>query len=136
MYQKTVYKKNMYKTALCALMLLTSAAYAEIATEAIQTPDRQTVAIGDSLDLMRSRMQASPMKMVSYSLQEKNLPAKLAVDYTYEIANMRYVITVVDDQVKNIKTENLDGLKQWILKKPLLIERLFWSAPIKLDHLF
>lgn len=112
MYQKTNYNKSMYKTTLCALMLLTSTAYAEIATEAIQTPDRQTVAIGDSLDLMRSRMQASPMKMVSYPLQEKNQPAKLAVDYTYEIANMRYVITVVDDQVKNIKTENLDGLKQ------------------------
>ncbi|WP_180078187.1 hypothetical protein [Acinetobacter sp. YH12251] len=112
MYPKTIYKKNIYKTTLCALMLLTSAAYAEIATEAIQTPDRQTVAIGDSIDLMRSRMQASPMKMVSYPLQEKNLPAKLAVDYTYEISNMRYVITIVDDQVKNIKTENLDGLKQ------------------------
>ena len=112
MYPKTIYNKNMYKTTLCALMLLTSAAYAEIATEAIQTPDRQTVAIGDRIDLMRSRMQASPMKMVSYPLQEKNLPAKLAVDYTYEIANMRYVITIVDDQVKNIKTENLDGLKQ------------------------
>ncbi len=45
MYPKTIYKKNIYKTTLCALMLLTSAAYAEIATEAIQTPDRQTVAI-------------------------------------------------------------------------------------------
>ncbi len=80
--------------------------------EAIQTPDRQTVAIGDRLDLMRSHMQASPMKMESYPLQKKGQPTTLAVDYTYEIANMRYVITVVNDHVMNIKTENLDGLKQ------------------------
>jgi hypothetical protein len=66
-----MYKKSVYKTTLCALMLLTSAAYAEIATEAIQTPDRQTVAIGDSLDLMRSRMQASPMKMCPIRCKRK-----------------------------------------------------------------
>lgn len=96
------------------LLMLSSATViqAEITTESIQTADRQTVAIGDRLEDMQNRMQASPIKMTSYSIPEKGLPATLAVDYTYEIANMQYVITVVDDHVSKIKTENLDGLRK------------------------
>ena len=103
----------MKKIAMLLMILSTTTAIqAQVSTEAIHTADRQTVAIGDRLEDMRTRMQASPIKMQSYALQEKGQPATLAVDYTYEIANMQYVITVVDEHVHNIKTTNLDGLRK------------------------
>ena len=102
----------MFKKTLLALMFFATTLHAAVSTEAIQTPNRQTVAIGDRLEDMRTRMQASPIKMESHTLQIKGQPTTLAVDYTYEIANMRYVITVVNDHVHVIKTENLDGLRQ------------------------
>ncbi|KAB0630227.1 hypothetical protein F7P75_00605 [Acinetobacter gandensis] len=102
----------MFKKTLLVLMFFATTLQAAVSTEAIQTPDRQTVAIGDRLEDMRTRMQASPIKMESHPLQIKGQPTTLAVDYTYEIANMRYVITIVNDHVHEIKTENLDGLRQ------------------------
>ncbi|RKG34504.1 hypothetical protein [Acinetobacter tianfuensis] len=77
-------------------------------TNSITTPDRVALTLGDSVQEMQTRMRASPIKVNSYELPATEKPNTLAVDYTYEIENMQYIITIVNNYVYKIKKENLD----------------------------
>lgn len=92
------------------ILLLTSAGFAHSATSTntIQTTERQAITIGDTVEEMQSRIKASPITVQSYPLVQDKGEDVLAIDYTYEIENMRYIITVVNQHVKNIQTENLN----------------------------
>lgn len=90
-------------------LVLAAAGFAHAAsTSSIQTAERQPISIGDTLDQMQARIQASPLSVKSYSLQQEDQKQAFAIDYTYEIENMQYVITVVNNQVSRIQAENLN----------------------------
>lgn len=57
---------------------------------------------------MQAHIKASPLSVKSYSLQREDQKQAFAIDYTYEIENMQYVITVVNNQVSSIQAENLN----------------------------
>ena len=52
----------------------TTTIQAQVSTEAIHTADRQTVAIGDRLEDMRTRMQASPIKKSLWACPKISFP--------------------------------------------------------------
>jgi len=81
--------------------------HADTETSSIRTPEGQTISLGDSYIDMQNRMHLSPNSMMSHELQEGKKHF-LAMDYTYEVENMRYIITIVNDQVKKIKWLNTD----------------------------
>ena len=100
-----MYKKWAFIT--CMYLVASTASWAE-ATNSIQTPEHQTLTLGDTFEDMVTRMKASPIKVTSYALVDVTKPNTLAVDYSYEIENFRYNITIVDGHVYKIDVENLD----------------------------
>ncbi len=76
-------------------------------TSSIRTPAGQSITLGDSYTDMQNRMDLSPSSMITHELKEdKN--RYLAMDYTYEVENMLYTITIVNDRVKKIEWLNTD----------------------------
>jgi hypothetical protein len=76
-------------------------------TSSIRTPAGQSITLGDSYTDMQNRMDLSPSSMITHELKEgKN--HYLAMDYTYEVENMLYTITIVNDRVKKIEWLNTD----------------------------
>lgn len=98
----------MKKFGLFLLLVSASFAHGATSTNTIQTPERQAITLGDTVEAMESRMKASPIKVISYPLIQDNKKDVLAIDYTYEIENMQYIITVVNHHITNIQTENLN----------------------------
>lgn len=99
----------MKKTAILLLAAAASFSYAHAAdVERFVTAERQTITLGDTVEEMQARMKASPMSVNSQALSEGGQKAQLAIDYTYEIENMRYVITVINDRINKIQTESLN----------------------------
>ena len=91
----------------CMCLVVPTLSWAEV-TNSIQTPERQTITLGDTFEDMEARMKASPIKVTSYALVDASKPNTLAVDYSYEIENFRYTITIVEGHVYKIDVENLD----------------------------
>ena len=92
-----------------ALILLTAMSFAHAAnqTSSIRTPEGQFISLGDSFTDMQNRLKLSPNSMITREFKEgKNLD--LAMDYKYEIENMMYTITIVNDHVKKIEWLNTD----------------------------
>ncbi|OTG63003.1 hypothetical protein B9T29_04760 [Acinetobacter sp. ANC 3903] len=76
-------------------------------TSSIRTPAGQSIILGDSYADMQSRMHLSPSSMITREFKEgKN--RYLAMHYTYEVENMLYTITIVNDRVKKIEWLNTD----------------------------
>lgn len=99
----------MKRIGLTLTLLLAAAGFAHAAsTSSIQTAERQSISIGDTVDEMQARIKASPLSVKSYSLQREDQKQAFAIDYTYEIENMQYVITVVNNQISSIQAENLN----------------------------
>lgn len=82
--------------------------HAGMNVETFLTAERQSITLGDTVEDMQMRMKASPITVNSYVLPQKDQKEELAIDYTYEIENMRYVITVVNGKISQIQTENLN----------------------------
>ncbi len=101
-------KLILISSLISALLVSVNAAQAAHPESSIQTPERQTITLGDSIQDMVSRMKISPIKVNSYVTAPNGPKSTLAVDYTYEIENMRYVITVIDNSVSQIQSENLN----------------------------
>lgn len=94
---------------LAFLLLAASASFSHAASvESFVTAERQTITLGDTVEEMQARMKASPISVHSHALPEKDQKAQLAIDYTYEIENIRYVITIINDKISKIQTESLD----------------------------
>lgn len=94
---------------------ITTFTHAANETSSIRTPEGQSLSLGDSFTDMQTRLHLSPSSIVSHELKEdKNL--HLAMDYTYEIENMLYTITIVNNRVKKIEWLNTD---QGIKKDPM-----------------
>ncbi|RKG52671.1 hypothetical protein D7V64_08785 [Acinetobacter cumulans] len=91
----------------CIFLTVPTMSWAET-TNSIQTPEHQNLTLGDKFEDMQNRMKASPIKVTSYTLVDATKPNTLAVDYTYEIENFRYNITIVDGYVFKIDVENMD----------------------------
>lgn len=82
-------------------------AHAANETSSIRTPAGQIISLGDSFTDMENRMKLSPTSMITHEIIEGKNSA-LAMDYRYEIENMIYTITIINDQVKKIEWLNTD----------------------------
>ena len=94
---------------LIPIILFSSISFTHAANEtsSIRTSAGQSLSLGDSYADMQSRMHLSPSSMDTHEIKEgKNL--YLAMDYTYEVENMLYTITIVNDRVKKIEWLNTD----------------------------
>jgi len=100
--------KKHWALAMGIFLSIPTLTLAAVETNSISTPERLTLTLGDKVEDMQTRMQASPIKVSSYVLTEHATPNTLAVDYTYEIENMQYIITIVNDHVYKIQKESLD----------------------------
>lgn len=90
-------------------ILLLTASFSHAANvESFVTAERQSITLGDSVEEMQARIKVSPLTVNSYAVPQKDQKEELAIDYTYEIENMRYVITVVNGKISQIQTENLN----------------------------
>ena len=89
----------------CILLTAMSFAHAANETSSIRTPEGQLISLGDTFTDMQNRLKLSPNSMITHEFKEgKNLD--LAMDYKYEIENMMYTITIVNDRVRKIEWLN------------------------------
>ncbi|OTG73990.1 hypothetical protein B9T26_07570 [Acinetobacter sp. ANC 4169] len=104
---------------LIPLIFLSAMTFTHAASEtsSIRTHEGQTLSLGDSFSDMQNRLHLSPSSMITHEFQEGK-KHYLAMDYTYEVENMLYTITIVNDQVKKIKWLNTDqDIKNKITKQ-------------------
>lgn len=85
---------------------LSSTAFASLQTASFRTKTGQLLKIGDHSTEMVTRLAQSPLVIKSQAWEEgPNLYP--ALEYTYEINNIIYVITVANDVIKKIEFERL-----------------------------
>lgn len=95
------------QSLVCILLSAMSFAHAANQTSSIRTPEGQLINLGDTFTDMQNRLKLSPNSMITREFKEgENLD--LAIDYKYEIENMMYTITIVNDHVKKIEWFNTD----------------------------
>lgn len=83
-------------------LLLSNVVFAGTAASSIRTDSGQIVSVGDSMNDMMSRINQSPVSMSSYETKEGELTVTVS-DYTYNIDNIRYTFSVVNNQVRKIE---------------------------------
>lgn len=87
---------------------LSSFSFADTSTNSFKTPAGQTVTIGDQVQDMQKKIDLSPISMSSIPISSApNSP--LETVYVYEIANYRYTIRTVNNQIQSIMWFNLDA---------------------------
>ena len=88
-------------------LLLSNAVFAGTAASSVRTDSGQIVSVGDSLAEMSSRINQSPVSMNSYETKEGETTVTVS-DYTYDIDNIRYTFTIINNQVKKIEWTRKD----------------------------
>ncbi|MDK1684105.1 hypothetical protein [Acinetobacter terrestris] len=91
----------------CILLTAMSFTHAANQTSSIRTPEGQFISLGDSFTDMQNRLKLSPNSMITREFKDGE-NVDLAMDYKYEIENMMYTITIVNDHVKKIEWFNTD----------------------------
>ncbi|WP_445660917.1 hypothetical protein [Acinetobacter sp. F16] len=91
----------------CTLLTAMSFVHAANETSSIQTPEGQLISLGDTFTDMQNRLNLSPNSMNTREFKEGG-NVYLAMDYKYEIENMMYTITIVNNYVKRIEWLNTD----------------------------
>ncbi|MFW1959355.1 hypothetical protein JW980_12200 [Acinetobacter johnsonii] len=87
---------------------ISSFSFADTSTNSFKTPGGQTVTIGDQVQDMQKKIDLSPISMSSTPISSTpNSP--LETVYVYEIANYRYTIRTVNNQIQSIMWFNLDA---------------------------
>ena len=94
--------------ALVISLFISSFAIAGTSASAVRTSSGQMVNVGDSVSEMMLRVGQSPVSMNSYEMKEGDLTVT-ASDYTYDIDNVLYTFTVINNQVRKI---------EWVRKDP------------------
>ena len=94
--------------ALILSLFISSFAFAATSTSAVRTSSGQIVNVGDTVSEMMMRIAQSPVSMNSYEVKENDLTVT-ASDYTYDIDNVLYTLTVINNQVRKI---------EWVRKDP------------------
>lgn len=94
--------------ALILSLFISSFAFAATSTSAVRTSSGQIVNVGDTVSEMMMRIAQSPVSMNSYEVKEGDLTVT-ASDYTYDIDNVLYTLTVINNQVRKI---------EWVRKDP------------------
>lgn len=94
--------------ALILSLFISSFAFAATSTSAVRTSSGQIVNVGDTASEMMMRIAQSPVSMNSYEVKEGDLTVT-ASDYTYDIDNVLYTLTVINNQVRKI---------EWVRKDP------------------
>lgn len=84
-----------------------SFAHAANETSSIRTPEGQLISLGDTFIDMQNRLKLSPNSMLTREFKDGE-NVNLVMDYKYEIENMMYTITIVNDYIKKIKWQNTD----------------------------
>lgn len=88
--------------ALTLSLFISNAVFAGTSATSVRTSSGQIVALGDSISEMMSRVNQSPVSMNSYETKEGDLTVT-ASDYTYEIENILYTFTIINNQVRKIQ---------------------------------
>ena len=88
-------------------LLLSNTVFAGTAASSVRTDSGQIVSVGDSLTEMSSRINQSPVSMNSYETKEGETTVTVS-DYTYDIDNIRYTFTIINNQVKKIEWTRKD----------------------------
>ena len=91
----------------CILLTAMSFAHTANETSSILTPEGQLISLGDTFADMQNRLKLSPNSMITREFEEGE-KLDLAMDYKYEIENMMYTITIVNDRVRKIEWLNTD----------------------------
>ncbi|WP_010114206.1 hypothetical protein [Acinetobacter sp. P8-3-8] len=94
--------------ALILSLFISSFVIAATSTSAVRTSSGQIVNVGDTASEMMMRIAQSPVSMNSYEVKEGDLTVT-ASDYTYDIDNVLYTLTVINNQVRKI---------EWVRKDP------------------
>lgn len=94
--------------ALVISLFISSFAIAGTSTSAVRTSSGQIVNVGDTVSEMMMRITQSPVSMNSYEVKENDLTVT-ASDYTYDIDNVLYTLTIINNQVRKI---------EWVRKDP------------------
>ena len=94
--------------ALFLSLFISSFAIAGTSTSAVRTSSGQMVNVGDTSSEMILRIAQSPVSMNSYEMKEGDLTVT-ASDYNYDIDNVLYTFTVINNQVRKI---------EWVRKDP------------------
>lgn len=94
--------------ALVISLFISSFAIAGTSTSAVRTSSGQIVNVGDTVSEMMMRIAQSPVSMNSYEVKENDLTVT-ASDYTYDIDNVLYTLTIINNQVRKI---------EWVRKDP------------------
>ena len=73
-----------------------------------RTTSGQLISVGDSFAEMNTRIAQSPISMQTYEKKEGKTTVTVS-NYTYEIDQINYTFTVIDNQIRKI---------EWIRKAP------------------
>lgn len=88
-------------------LLLSNTVFAGTTASSVRTDSGQVVSVGDSFTEMSSRINQSPVSMNSYETKEGETTVTVS-DYTYDIDNIRYTFTIINNQVKKIEWTRKD----------------------------
>ncbi|AXQ23292.1 hypothetical protein BEN71_14980 [Acinetobacter wuhouensis] len=88
-------------------LLLSNTVFAGTTASSVRTDSGQIISVGDSLTEMSSRINQSPVSMNSYETKEGETTVTVS-DYTYDIDNIRYTFTIINNQVKKIEWTRKD----------------------------
>lgn len=93
--------------ALSLFLLTSNAVFAGTSASSARTSSGQIIAVGDSISDMMSRINQSPLSMNTYETKDGEKTVTVS-DYTYEIDNISYTFTIINNQVKKIEWTRKD----------------------------
>ena len=97
------------KTCIFILCLaFSSFCTASTKTNYIMTSNGSTIYVGDTFKNLMQKIHASPTKMRTYTLNARNEPNSMAIDYTYEIENYQYIVTIINNRIDQIFVRNMN----------------------------
>jgi len=86
---------------LALALIISNFAYAVVTTSTVRTSSGQLVSLGDTYAEMAARINQSPVSMRSYETKQAETTITVS-DYTYEIENILYTFTVINNQIQKI----------------------------------
>ena len=88
-------------------LTLSGVLYAASQSSSMRTQSGQIVSVGDSYTEMVSRLNQSPLSMNSYEYTEVG-KTYTAINYAYQIENIVYTFTVINNRITKIEWFNQD----------------------------
>ena len=94
--------------ALTLTLFISSVTFAGSSTNTVRATSGQLISVGDSLTEMMTRINQSPISMNSYEVKQGEITIT-ASDYAYDIDNVIYTFTIINNQVRKIEWVRKDS---------------------------